>query len=90
MSIKTTTRGTSSPAAASPSAPVDAARASVPAANQIESHTLVKTDFADARHTQIAEAAYRRAQARGFAAGEEWQDWFEAERAVDALLDREL
>ena len=90
MSITINTRGTSSPDAASPSGTEESARATVPAANQIESHTLVKTDFADARHTQIAEAAYRRAQERGFTAGEEWQDWFEAERAVDALFDPNL
>ena len=39
------------------------------------------------RHALIAEAAHRNAQTRGFAAGEEWQDWFAAEREVDGLLD---
>jgi hypothetical protein len=38
----------------------------------------------DARHSRIAEAAYRIAQARGFAGGSELDDWLAAERDVDA------
>ena len=34
----------------------------------------------------IAEAAYNRAQSRGFAAGGEVQDWLEAEAEIDARL----
>jgi len=56
-------------------------------ANQIESHTLTASNSAEVRHALIAEAAHRNAQTRGFAAGEEWQDWFAAEREVDGLLD---
>jgi hypothetical protein len=58
--------------------------------NRIESHTLAAANSADARHALIAEAAYHRAKKRGFGAGEDWQDWFAAEREVDALLDRDL
>jgi hypothetical protein len=36
------------------------------------------------RQTRIAEAAYRRAHARGFEAGGELEDWLTAEREVDA------
>ena len=62
----------------------------MPKGNRIDSHTLAQTSSANARHTLIAEAAYHRAQTRGFAAGEDWQDWFAAEREVDAFLDPDL
>jgi hypothetical protein len=39
---------------------------------------------ADARHSRISEAAYRIAEARGFASGSELDDWLAAERDVDA------
>ncbi|HEX6549231.1 MAG TPA: DUF2934 domain-containing protein [Gammaproteobacteria bacterium] len=38
------------------------------------------------RHAMIAEAAYYHAEKRGFAAGNELQDWFEAESEIDMLL----
>jgi len=37
------------------------------------------------RQAMIAEAAYYRAQKRGFVAGEELADWLEAEKEIDAL-----
>jgi hypothetical protein len=40
----------------------------------------------DRRRTMIAEAAYFRAQARGFEVGGELDDWLEAEFEVDQLL----
>jgi hypothetical protein len=39
---------------------------------------------AQERHLRICELAYRRAQQRGFAPGNEVEDWLEAEREVDA------
>ncbi len=36
------------------------------------------------RHAWLTEAAYYRAQARGFAAGRELDDWLEAENALAA------
>jgi hypothetical protein len=36
------------------------------------------------RHRHISELAYRRAEQRGFAPGDEVEDWLEAEREVDA------
>ena len=36
------------------------------------------------RHQRICELAYRRAEQRGFASGNEIEDWLEAEREVDA------
>jgi hypothetical protein len=40
----------------------------------------------EARRAMIAEAAYLRAERRGFASGNEEQDWLAAEEEVDALL----
>lgn len=40
----------------------------------------------DARRAMIAQAAYLRAERRGFAPGDEVEDWLEAEAEVDALL----
>lgn len=39
------------------------------------------------RQRLIAEAAYFRAERRGFAPGRELEDWLDAEIEVDALLD---
>ena len=36
------------------------------------------------RHRRISDLAYRRAEQRGFAPGNEMEDWLEAEREVDA------
>jgi hypothetical protein len=40
--------------------------------------------FSDSREARIAEAAYWRAERRGFAPGGELDDWLEAEREVDS------
>jgi hypothetical protein len=40
----------------------------------------------EARHALIAEAAYLRAERRGFAPGHETEDWLAAEVEVEALL----
>lgn len=40
----------------------------------------------DARRAMIAQAAYLRAERRGFTAGGEVEDWLAAEAEVDALL----
>jgi hypothetical protein len=58
--------------------------------NRIERHSLNRSGSASARKQLIAEEAYRRAERRGFAPGDDWQDWFDAEREVDALLDPDL
>lgn len=41
------------------------------------------------RQRMIAEAAYLRAAARGFAGGGDLGDWYEAEREIDALLGKQ-
>ncbi|HEX4266939.1 MAG TPA: DUF2934 domain-containing protein [Steroidobacteraceae bacterium] len=40
----------------------------------------------EARRAMVAEAAFLRAERRGFAAGDEVEDWLAAEAEVDALL----
>jgi Protein of unknown function (DUF2934) len=44
------------------------------------------TVSADVRRGMIAEAAYLRAERRGFAPGHEEEDWYAAEKEVDARL----
>ena len=44
------------------------------------------TVSADARRAMIEQAAYLRAERRGFTAGGEVEDWLAAEAEVDALL----
>ena len=36
------------------------------------------------RHHRVSEAAYYRAQRRGFAPGGELEDWFEAEKEINS------
>jgi hypothetical protein len=40
------------------------------------------------RETMVREAAYFRAEHRSFAPGMELEDWFAAEREIDAVLTR--
>ena len=40
----------------------------------------------EARRAMVAEAAYLRAERRGFAPGDEAEDWLASEAEVDALL----
>jgi len=42
--------------------------------------------FSESREARIAEAAYWRAERRGFAAGQELDDWLAAEKEVDEDL----
>lgn len=45
---------------------------------------------AEGRREMIAQAAYLRAERRGFAPGHEAEDWLAAEQEVDALLRAEM
>ncbi len=51
----------------------------------IASHAPI-TVSAETRRAMIANAAYLRAERRGFAPGHEEEDWLAAEKEVDALL----
>lgn len=42
------------------------------------------------RMQMIAEAAYYRAEARGFISGDELQDWLDAENEIDRILGKAL
>jgi hypothetical protein len=42
---------------------------------------------AQTRHELVAQAAYFRAQRRGFAPGQEQEDWYAAEAEIDAALN---
>jgi Protein of unknown function (DUF2934) len=44
----------------------------------------------EARNARVREAAYLRAQARGFEPGHELEDWLAAEHEVDACLFAEI
>ena len=68
-------------------------RISVPARNSLPPprHNVVRPLFLvphrltpAERHRRISDLAYRRAEQRGFAPGNEVDDWLEAEREVDA------
>jgi len=59
--------------------------------NAIEGNSLAPHQpDVDARHRRISEAAYRIAEARGFASGSELDDWLAAERDVDATDQERL
>jgi hypothetical protein len=53
-----------------------------PAGNTIERAELSATEGDEERQRLIREAAYRRAEQRGFAPGEELDDWLAAEREI--------
>ena len=60
-------------------------RAARPAANEPRNEEAPKDDKL---RRQIAEAAYYRAEQRGFAPGREMEDWLEAETEVKSRIDR--
>jgi hypothetical protein len=59
-------------------------------AKQTATPTPSRVDISEnARRGMIAEAAYLRAERRGFSPGFEVEDWLAAEAEVDALLEAE-
>jgi hypothetical protein len=56
-------------------------------ATHLERHEI--PSFSESREARIAEAAYWRAERRGFTAGQELDDWLAAEREVDGPLATE-
>jgi Protein of unknown function (DUF2934) len=70
------------PTAAPARAPAKAPRVRKPA----KKTTTPLAVSEDVRRAMIAEAAYLRAERRGFAPGGEREDWLAAEAEVDALL----
>jgi hypothetical protein len=57
-----------------------------PGATAASATTTAITVSEDARRVMIAQAAYLRAERRGFAPGSEEEDWLAAEAEVNALL----
>jgi Protein of unknown function (DUF2934) len=66
------------PPAAAPAAPKEPTEVT---ATHLERREI--PSFSESREARIAEAAYWRAERRGFAAGQELDDWLAAEREVD-------
>lgn len=69
------------PPAAAPAAPKEPTEVT---ATHLERREI--PSFSESREARIAEAAYWRAERRGFAAGQELDDWLAAEREVDEDL----
>ena len=55
-----------------------------------EAHAVAALVPPEVRAQMIAEAAYYRAEARGFEPGGDLEDWLEAEAQIDRLLEIEL
>lgn len=88
MPIRRTTgsvRAAQSPQSAEKATPSPRAEPVKPAAPAVGAATRI-TVSEDARRAMIAQAAYLRAERRGFAPGGELEDWMAAEAEVDALL----
>ena len=60
--------------------------ASVRSTSQVSQPDMPRADDVCPREQMIAEAAYYRAERRGFAAGNEMSDWLQAEADVEAML----
>jgi hypothetical protein len=69
------------PPAAAPAAPREPTEVT---ATHLERREI--PSFSESREARIAEAAYWRAERRGFTAGQELDDWLAAEREVDEDL----
>ena len=75
------TKKTAAPAAAASAAPGEPTEVT---AAHLERREI--PSFSESREARIAEAAYWRAERRGFAAGQELDDWLAAEKEVDGDL----
>jgi hypothetical protein len=77
--------GRTKPKTAPPAAP----QAPTPNPTEVTATHLERREipsFSESREARIAEAAYWRAERRGFAAGQELDDWLAAEKEVDQDL----
>ncbi len=74
---KTSARPKSAPAKASRTVAARKPRANTPRSTRVS---------AERRHQMIAEAAYLRAERRGFVIGDPLEDWLAAEQEIDTLL----
>jgi hypothetical protein len=87
MATRRTTPSARSPESPQPAQKAAPPRRTPPASPSSASGTAPRvTVSADKRRAMIEEAAYLRAERRGFAPGFEVEDWLAAEAEVDALL----
>jgi hypothetical protein len=77
------TKKTAAPVARKPKADTPSTQTEVTAAT-LERREI--PSFSESREARIAEAAYWRAERRGFGAGQELDDWLAAEKEVDGDL----
>jgi hypothetical protein len=75
------TKKTAAPGAQQPSADTEVT------GSQLERRDI--PSFSESREARIAEAAYWRAERRGFASGQELDDWLAAEKEVDGDIEPE-
>jgi Protein of unknown function (DUF2934) len=68
------------PSAVKPVGAVPVARGNFLRPMHLVPHRLTPAE----RHRRISDLAYKRAEQRGFAPGDETEDWLDAEREVDA------
>jgi hypothetical protein len=93
MNKPSTTRtgkaGKAGKSGSSPGAPQGGARRKATAAKRASSgrNQAPPQVDSDIRHAMIAQAAYFRAERRGFEDGSQLDDWFEAEREISRILD---
>jgi Protein of unknown function (DUF2934) len=82
-SAKTTATNDAQSQSPGQNVPPGGAEAGVP---EVTGATLERREipsFSESREARIAEAAYWRAERRGFSSGHELDDWLEAEREID-------
>ena len=84
VSTKAAAAPTSTKAAAAPAARKTIGKKTTPRA-QVDTKSMVT---AEERQKMIAEAAYLRAESRGFAGGDPTDDWLAAEWEIDQILSR--
>jgi hypothetical protein len=83
-----TTAGSAAVAASSAPAPVAATAAKAAPAKTATAAPKGKTLDVSERQRLVAEAAYYRAEKRGFAPGNDLQDWVEAEHEIASKYPR--
>lgn len=75
----------SSAGASMPRTPTSSASARSP---EVKANDLTRSISMEERYRLIAEAAYYRAEKRGFQGGDPAQDWIQAEKEIDAKLSK--
>lgn len=74
------------PAAKAAAKPAVKSAAKTAAGKTTARRAKAKAVSPEQRYMMIAEAAYFRAEKRGFTGTDAWHDWYEAEREIDGML----